>query len=123
MERLMKAQTVGDTSSLEFMRTRRVFEINPDHPIIKTLNAACKSSPNDDEALRAVDLLYDAALVSSGFTPESPAQLGGKIYEMMGMALSGRWGTSAPQVNPPSHVPETFEAEVVEPAEAGGQKL
>ncbi|CAA3020094.1 heat shock 90-6, mitochondrial [Olea europaea subsp. europaea] len=38
MERLMKAQTVGDTSSLEFMRSRRVFEINPDHPIIQTLN-------------------------------------------------------------------------------------
>lgn len=34
----MKAQTVGDTSSLEFMRSRRVFEINPDHPIIKNLN-------------------------------------------------------------------------------------
>ncbi|XAR68180.1 hypothetical protein NMG60_11003220 [Bertholletia excelsa] len=86
MERLMKAQTVGDTSSLEFMRGRRVFEINPQHPIIKTLNAACKSNADDEEALRAIDLLYDTALISSGFTPENPAQLGGKIYEMMGMA-------------------------------------
>jgi heat shock protein beta len=34
----MKAQTLGDTSSLEFMRGRRIFEINPDHPIIKDLN-------------------------------------------------------------------------------------
>lgn len=34
----MKAQTLGDTSSLEFMRSRRVFEINPEHPIIKNLN-------------------------------------------------------------------------------------
>ncbi|KAL6538002.1 hypothetical protein OROGR_011990 [Orobanche gracilis] len=99
MERLMKAQTVGDPSSLEFMRGRRVFEINPDHPIIRTLNAACKSSPNDEEALRAIDLLYDTALISSGFTPESPAQLGGKIYEMMNMALLGKfnicWWVSA----------------------------
>lgn len=36
--RLMKAQAVGDTTSLEFMRSRRVFEINPDHPIIRNLN-------------------------------------------------------------------------------------
>lgn len=36
--RLMKAQTMGDASSLEFMRSRRIFEINPQHPIIKTLN-------------------------------------------------------------------------------------
>lgn len=98
--RLMKAQAVGDTSSLDFMRGRRVFEINPEHPIIKNLNvwsliwnilsilhkymtckhdvnlnlfwwlmqAACKSGPDDEEALRAIDLLYDTALISSGFT-------------------------------------------------------
>ncbi|CAA0837042.1 HEAT SHOCK PROTEIN 89.1 [Striga hermonthica] len=121
MERLMKAQTVGDPSSLEFMRSRRVFEINPNHPIIKTLNAACKSSPNDEEALRAVDLLYDTALISSGFTPESPAQLGGKIYDMMNMALLGKWndGFQQQQVNNTTwHVPETVEAEVVEPTPA-----
>ncbi|KAI4308494.1 hypothetical protein L6164_031564 [Bauhinia variegata] len=124
MERLMKAQTVGDTSSLEFMRSRRVFEINPDHPIITNLNAAYKTNPDDQDALRAIDLLYDAALVSSGFTPENPAQLGGKIYEMMGMALSGKWSTPGEVQFPGSKpsVPETVEAEVVEPAEAGNQK-
>lgn len=36
--RLMKAQTIGDTSSLDFMRSRRVLEINPNHPIIQNLN-------------------------------------------------------------------------------------
>lgn len=36
--RLMKSQTMGDTTSLEYMRGRRVFEINPEHPIIKNLN-------------------------------------------------------------------------------------
>lgn len=36
----MKAQTLGDTSSLEFMRGRRILEINPDHPIIKDLNVS-----------------------------------------------------------------------------------
>ncbi|KAK7833510.1 heat shock protein 90-6 [Quercus suber] len=94
MERLMKAQSAGDTSSLDFMRGRRVFEINPGHPIIRNLNAACKSNPNDEDAQKAIDLLYDAALVSSGFTPENPAQLGGKIYEMMDIALSGKCNAS-----------------------------
>ncbi|GJN03850.1 hypothetical protein PR202_ga21336 [Eleusine coracana subsp. coracana] len=94
MERLMKAQTLGDTSSLEFMRGRRIFEINPDHPIVKDLNAACKNEPESTEAKRAVELLYETALISSGYTPESPAELGGKIYEMMAIALGGRWGRS-----------------------------
>ncbi|XP_030460376.1 heat shock protein 90-6, mitochondrial [Syzygium oleosum] len=124
MERLMKAQTVGDTSSLEFMRSRRVFEINPDHPIIKNLNAACKNSPDDEDALHAIDLLFDAALVSSGFTPDNPAQLGWKIYEMMGMALSGKWLPAAEvqSASVRSQTPGTLEAEIVEPVEAGSQK-
>jgi len=35
---------------------------------IGKFQAACKTNPDDQEALRAIDLLYDAALVSSGFT-------------------------------------------------------
>lgn len=59
--------------------------------------------------------------------PENPAQLGGKIYEMMNVALSGKWETfaaeSEQQATSSSHAPETLEAEVVEPpAEAGSQK-
>lgn len=56
--------------------------------------------------------------------PENPAQLGGKIYEMMGVALSWKWSTPA-DVPPPEANPGklgTLEAEVVEPVEAGGQK-
>ncbi|KAJ6401444.1 hypothetical protein OIU84_016789 [Salix udensis] len=125
MERLMKSQTVGDMSSLEFMRGRRVFEINPEHEIIKNLTAACRSNQDDEDALRAVDLLYDAALVSSGYTPEDPAQLGGKIYKMMGMALSGKW-SAPPEVQHPvssrPKIPETLEAELIEPVEVDGQK-
>ncbi|XP_022771685.1 heat shock protein 90-6, mitochondrial-like [Durio zibethinus] len=123
MERLMKAQTVGDTSTLEFMKGRRVFEINPEHPIIRELNAAYKSNPDDEDALRAIDLLYDAALVSSGYTPDNPAQLSGKIYEMMGTAISGKWSTSGVQDTVlQSPRVEVLDAEVVEPIQADGQK-
>lgn len=133
MERLMKAQTVGDSSSLDFMRSRRVFEINPEHPIIQTLSAACKNHGDDEEALRAIDLLYDTALISSGFTPESPSQLGGKIYEMMNMALTNKWAPQQPAFDMhSSHTqeaeivaepqPVVEEAEVVEPVESGSQK-
>lgn len=59
-----------------------------------------------------------------GVQPDDPAQLGGKIYEMMGMALSGKWSDPS-QFQPTqtqSHIPETVEAEVVDPTEAGSQK-
>lgn len=125
MERLMKAQTLGDTSTLEFMRGRRILEINPDHPIIQDLNSACKDDPDNSEAHRAVDLLYDTALISSGFAPENPAELGGKIYEMMAMALGGRWkNTTSERVesgevepSPATGDSEAPETEVIEPSE------
>uniref|UniRef100_A0ACD5YF84 Uncharacterized protein n=1 Tax=Avena sativa TaxID=4498 RepID=A0ACD5YF84_AVESA len=125
MERLMKAQTLGDTSSLEFMRGRRIFEINPDHPIVKDLSAACKNEPESTEAKRAVELLYETALISSGYTPESPAELGGKIYEMMTIALGGRWGRSdsedaeatTSETNVEIDSSEATMTEVVEPSE------
>ncbi|KAG8047966.1 hypothetical protein GUJ93_ZPchr0008g11700 [Zizania palustris] len=124
MERLMKAQTLGDTSSLEFMRGRRIFEINPEHPIVKDLNAACKNEPDSTEAKRAVELLYETALISSGYTPESPAELGGKIYEMMTIALGGRWGRSDAEAeattNEASTEADSSEStvpEVIEPSE------
>ncbi|GAB2285194.1 hypothetical protein Dimus_019645 [Dionaea muscipula] len=125
MERLMKAQQV-DTSSFDFMKGRRVLEINPEHPIIRSLNAACMSSPDDQEALQAVDMLYDAALVTSGFTLENPTQVGAKIYELMGVALSNRWAAPSyvqePEPEPviEAHNSGATEAEVV--AEVGNQK-
>ncbi|KAF8389878.1 hypothetical protein HHK36_024396 [Tetracentron sinense] len=126
MERIMKAQTLGDTSSLEFMRGRRILEINPDHPIIKDLNAACKNAPESTEAKRAVDLLYNTALISSGFSPDSPAELGNKIYEMMAIALGGRWGRPELEeaeaegdgaMESDSDPIETSETEVIDPSE------
>ncbi|XVF85729.1 hypothetical protein PTKIN_Ptkin17bG0140700 [Pterospermum kingtungense] len=126
MERLMKAQALGDTASLEFMRGRRILEINPDHPIIKDLNAACKNAPESSDAKRAVDLLYDTALISSGYSPESPAELGNKIYEIMAMALGGRWGRSedddveaseANAAETDTTTNEGSETQVIEPSE------
>lgn len=38
LSRIMKAQTLGDNSQMEFMRGRRILEINPTHPIIQDLN-------------------------------------------------------------------------------------
>lgn len=57
--------------------------------------------------------------------PENPAELGGKIYEMMGMALAGKWTTPAggQQATVPqpglSGNQDVVEAEFVEPSEAG----
>ncbi|BAF29901.1 heat shock protein 90-6, mitochondrial [Oryza sativa Japonica Group] len=120
MERLMRAQSMGDMSSLDFMRSRKVFEINPEHEIIKGLNAACRANPDDPEALKAVDILFETSMISSGFTPDNPAELSGKIYEMMSTAMASKWASHAQpaEMNLQRDSPvssEPIEAEVIEP--------
>ncbi|TVU50013.1 hypothetical protein EJB05_01364 [Eragrostis curvula] len=128
MERLMRAQSMGDTSSLDFMRSRKVFEINPEHEIIKGLNVACRSNPDDPEALKAVDILFETAMISSGFSPDNPTELSSKIYEMMSSAIGNKWSSQAQPANqsqqPATPVSsEPFEAEIVEdPVKSGQQK-
>ncbi|XP_021867040.2 heat shock protein 90-6, mitochondrial [Spinacia oleracea] len=123
MERLMKARQ-SSSGTLDFMKGRRVLEINPDHLVIKSLHAAYKSGAESEEIFRAVDLLYDAALLSSGYTPDNPAEFSGKIYEMMATSLSDKLATldaQQPLDQQPLN-PEIVEAEIVEPVEAGNQK-
>ncbi|KAL2630130.1 hypothetical protein R1flu_014816 [Riccia fluitans] len=120
MERIMKAQTLGDNSQLEFMRGRRVLEINPNHPIVQDLNFACKDTPRSARAKKMVDLLYDTALLASGFSPENPAEFGGRVYEMMAMALSGKRATAEVSETADAAVEEEGSdaaVEVVEPTE------
>jgi hypothetical protein len=61
----MKAQSVGDTSSLEFMRGRRVLEINPEHPIIRNLNVRWNKNP---VTLHIYDMHSYTHLVTSNVT-------------------------------------------------------
>ncbi|RWW10795.1 hypothetical protein BHE74_00046326 [Ensete ventricosum] len=55
--------------------------------------------------------------------PDNPAELGNKIYEMMGIALGGRWGRSEPEeegseaTSAEAGSSDATEAEVVEPSE------
>jgi heat shock protein beta len=52
--------------------------------------------------------------------PDSPAELGGKIYEMMAMALGGRWGRSdgdEAAEESDANASEASEPQVIEPSE------
>ena len=37
MERIMKTQAMGDSRAMEYMKGRKIMEINPDSPVIKSL--------------------------------------------------------------------------------------
>merc|ERR1719463_188587 len=48
MEKVMKSQAFADQSKFEFMKSKRMFEINPRHPMIIELNSRIKDNAADD---------------------------------------------------------------------------
>lgn len=72
MERIMKAQALRDTSTMGYMAAKKHLEINPDHSIIENLRIKAEADKNDKSVKDLVMLLFETALLSSGFSLEDP---------------------------------------------------
>merc|ERR1711935_300268 len=67
MEKVMKSQAFADRSKFEFMKSKRMFEINPRHPMIIELNTRLGEKPEGDEHIADMVMsLYLSAVVSAG---------------------------------------------------------
>merc|ERR1712111_5629 len=87
MERIMKAQALRDTSTMGYMAAKKHLEINPDHSIVENLRAKANSNKNDSSVKDLVLLLFETALLSSGFTLEDPATHANRIHRMIKLGL------------------------------------
>jgi molecular chaperone HtpG len=84
MERIMKAQTLKDTSSMNYMIGKKHLELNPNHDIVKTLLERVQS---DTDVKDIVLLLYETSLLSSGFTLDDITNHSDRIYDMIKLGL------------------------------------
>uniref|UniRef100_A0A2K6P633 Histidine kinase/HSP90-like ATPase domain-containing protein n=1 Tax=Rhinopithecus roxellana TaxID=61622 RepID=A0A2K6P633_RHIRO len=87
MERIMKAQALRDKSTMGYMAAKKHLEINPDHSIIETLRQKAEADKNDKSVKDLVILLYETALLSSGFSLEDPQTHANRIYRMIKLGL------------------------------------
>merc|ERR1712178_421344 len=67
MEKVMKSQAFADQSKFEFMKSKRMFEINPRHPMVIELNTRIKDGKADDSTKDMVHSLYLSAVVAAGY--------------------------------------------------------
>jgi len=87
MERIMKAQALRDTSTMGYMAAKKHLEINSDHPIVRTLKEKCDADKNDKSVKDLVLLLFETALLSSGFSLEDPHNHANRIHRMIKLGL------------------------------------
>lgn len=87
MERIMKAQALRDTSTMGYMSAKKHLEINPDHAIVETLRKKAEADKNDKAVKDLVILLFETALLSSGFNLEDPQVHATRIYRMIKLGL------------------------------------
>ena len=87
MERIMKAQALGDNNQRMFMSSKKVMEINPEHKIIKALKSKFDKDKDDFQARDIVILLYDISCVSSGFTVDNVNTFSKKFHNILEVGL------------------------------------
>ena len=87
MERIMKAQTLSSANDQPWMRAQKILEINPRHPLITELKDRADIDPKDEQLLNSIDLMYDTALLSSGFSVVDTSAFAGNIHKVIAKSL------------------------------------
>jgi molecular chaperone HtpG len=86
MERILKAQAMANNLLFD-IPNKKIMEINPSHPIIKSLSNKVRTEKDSENVKDLIWLLYDTTLLSSGFTHENPVQFSNRILRLISLGL------------------------------------
>merc|ERR1712232_321384 len=116
-EKIMKAQAFQNKDQISMMSGRKTLEVNPNHPVVVDLLAKIKDDKENAAALDTAQVLFQTALIESGYEIADPSALVNRVYRLMSKELGVDPDAPLAEVEVPEEEEEEEEAEEEEEEE------
>merc|ERR1712107_44747 len=110
-EKVMKAQSFQNKDQVGMMSGRKTLEVNPNHPVVVDLLSKVKADKEDAAALDTAQVLFQTALIESGYEIADPSALVNRVYRLMSKELGVDPDAPLKEVEVPEGEEEEEEAE------------
>merc|ERR1719416_145572 len=120
-ERVMKAQAFQNKEQIGMMSGRKTLEINPNHPVVADLLSKIKADKENKAAKDTAQVLFQTALIESGYEIADPSALVNRVYRLMSKELGVDPDAPMKEVEVPEDEEEAEEEEDKEDAEDGDE--
>merc|ERR1711907_876262 len=78
---------MGNKDQIQMMSGRKTLEINPNHPVVVDLLSKIKADKEDKAAVDTAQVLFQTALIESGYEIADPSALVNRVYRLMSKEL------------------------------------
>merc|ERR1711862_191990 len=110
-EKVMKAQAFQNKDQMSSMAGRKTLEINANHPVVIDLLSKVKANKDDAVALDTAQVLFQTALIESGFDIADPSTLVNRVYRLITKELGVDPDAPMKEVEVPDEPEEAEEEE------------
>merc|ERR1719456_1445980 len=110
-EKIMKAQAFQNKDQIQMMSGRKTLEVNPNHPVVVDLLSKVKADKEDKAAVDTAQVLFQTALIESGYEIADPSALVNRVYRLMSKELGVDPDAPIKEVEVPEEEEEAEEEE------------